>query len=54
MICTDTGGGSFGELSCVLLPEGEVIQSQSLHTMNRPGFNPQQPPAPKKPWWQVW
>ncbi len=54
MICTDTGGGSSGELSCVLLPEGDVIQSQSLQPANRTGFAPQPAPPSKKPWWQIW
>jgi hypothetical protein len=54
MICTDTGGGSSGELSCVLLPEGDVIQSQSPQAPNRPGFAQQPPAAAKKPWWQIW
>jgi serine/threonine protein phosphatase 1 len=54
MICTDTGAGSFGELSCVLLPEGEVLQSRSPQAMPRPGFAPPPPPPPKKPWWQLW
>ena len=54
MICTDTGAGNYGELSCVLLPEGQVLQSRSPVDMNRPGFSGASATAPKKPWWQVW
>ncbi|MEY4186756.1 MAG: Bis(5-nucleosyl)-tetraphosphatase, symmetrical [Planctomycetota bacterium] len=60
MIMTDTGAGSDGELSCVLLPEGTVLQSQP--EIRQRGFSmdgPAPPPPPRrpqvnKPWWKVW
>ena len=60
MIMTDTGAGSDGELSCVLLPEGNVLQSQP--EIRHRGFSmdgpapppPPRPPQVNKPWWKVW
>ncbi len=55
MVNVDTGAGADGELSCLLLPEGEVLQSQSVR---RPqGFSAPPPPPPKRPaqpWWKLW
>lgn len=62
IIGTDTTGGVQGELSCVLLPENEVItsavdlpdafpgQPRGPHGQPPPGS----PPAPPRPWWKFW
>ncbi len=54
MINVDTGAGADGELSCLLLPEGEVLQSESFRPSS--GFPMQTPPPrrPAPPWWKLW
>ena len=53
VIGTDTTGGVFGDLSCVLLPENVVLTSGDGPAMSPPPGGGGRP-GKKKAWWQVW
>lgn len=57
VIGIDTTGGVGGELSCVLLPENQVITSSvgdSGVPRSDAGRNSRPQEAEKKPWWKAW
>lgn len=52
VIGTDTTGGVFGELSCVLLPENIVITSGDDPPPNQQAAAPTH--GGRRPWWKIW
>lgn len=51
MVAIDTGSGHDGPLSCVLLPENEILMSDPV-TMQPE--TPQESGGPRRAWWRPW